>query len=145
MELRFEPARVQDAQVIFALCRELVTQYEDPGQVDIARALNWCRRKIETHIEEYTRVTQNGEVVGFYHFSPEGDGMELDDVYVLPPFRGRGIGSEILTKCCRETSKPITLCVFRNNTGAVALYERFGFQISEAVGTTRLLMRREAV
>ena len=71
--------------------------------------------------------------------------MELDDLYVLPPFRGRGIGSEILKKCCRDTQKPITLCVFKNNTGAIALYERFGFTITEAIGSTRLTMRREAV
>lgn len=145
MELCFEPARAQDAQEIFAQCQALVMQYEDPSQVDIPRALNWCRRKIETHIAEYTRVACGGETVGYYRFSPEGDGMELDDVYVLPPFRGRGIGSGILTKCCRETEKAITLCIFRENTGAIALYTRFGFTVTEAIGTTRLLMRREAV
>ncbi len=145
MNLQFQQAAIADADTIFDLCRTLVTRYEDPDQVEIPRALAWCRRKIDHCIAEYTRVTLDGVTVGYYHLFPDGDCMELDDVYVLPAFRGRGIGSEILAKCCRETDKPITLCVFRENTGAIALYTRFGFTATEAVGTTRLQMRREAI
>jgi len=143
MELQFEQARPQDAEAIFSLCRELVTQYEDPQQVDIPRALAWCRRKIEKCIHEYTRILWDGQIAGYYHFAPCEDGMELDDLYVLPQFRGRGIGSAVVEKCCRETDEPICLCVFTQNTGAIALYRRFGFAIAQSIGTTRLLMRRE--
>ena len=145
MNLIFEQACVRDADVIFDLCRTLVVQYEDPAQLDIPRVLAWCRRKIDRYIEEYTRVILDGETVGYYRLFPDGEQLELDDVYVLPPFRGRGIGSAILGKCCLETDRPITLCVFKENTGAIALYTRFGFVVTEAVSTTRLLMRREAI
>lgn len=145
MDLIFERAGCCDADIIFEQCRALVDQYEDPTQVDISRALRWCRRKIETHIEEYTRVCCHGETVGYFRLSSEDGEMELDDFYVLPPFRGRGIGSAILARCCRETDRPMFLCVFKHNTGAIALYTRYGFTIAEAIGTTRLMMRREAV
>jgi len=145
MHLTYLPAAPEDAAQIFALCRDLVMTYEDPMHTDISRALNWCRRKIQTGIDQYTRVLADGEVAAYYRFVPEDGGMELDDVYVLPPFRGRGIGTAIVEKCCRQTEGPIFLCVFKENTGAIRLYRRMGFEIAEEIGATRCIMRREVL
>ena len=67
---------------------------------------------------------------------------ELDDLYVLPTFRGKGIGTEILSYCISQMNTPIFLYVFRKNTGAIKLYERMGFLMAEEVDDTRLIMRR---
>ena len=69
--------------------------------------------------------------------------MELDDLYVLPEYRRRGIGTMIIEKCCSESDLPIFLYVFSGNTGAVSLYQRLGFRITESVGGTRYIMQRD--
>ena len=61
MELSFCPALPQDAQVIFSFARELIEAYEDPKEMDLDRALAWTRRKIETGIDQYTRIVLQGD------------------------------------------------------------------------------------
>ena len=68
--------------------------------------------------------------------------LELDDLYLYPAFQGRGIGTEVLEKSIAEADAPIFLYVFRANTRAIRLYERFGFRVTEEVSPTRCIMRR---
>ena len=72
-------------------------------------------------------------------FVPDGDRMELDDLYVLPAFRDRGVGTAVLRRCL-ACGKPVFFYVFTQNTRAVALYEREGFRKIETVSPTRCLM-----
>jgi ribosomal protein S18 acetylase RimI-like enzyme len=58
-------------------------------------------------------------------------------------YQNRGIGTEVLRRCIREQLKPLTLCVFTKNTGAIALYSRMGFRVTERISNTRCIMRRE--
>lgn len=144
MELTFSPATAEDAAEIFNFARELIETYEDPRETDLDRALKWTRRKIETHIEEYRCVYCGGQKAGFFRFVPCEDGMELDDLYILPEYRGRGIGTAVVGRCCAETVLPVMLYVFTKNTGALNLYQRLGFTITEQVSKTRCILRREA-
>lgn len=144
MELTFSPATAEDAAEIFRFARELIETHEDPRETDLDRALKWTRRKIETHIEEYRCVYCGGQKAGFFRFVSCEDGMELDDLYILPEYRGRGIGTAIVERCCAETALPVMLYVFTKNTGALNLYQRLGFTITEQVSKTRCILRREA-
>ena len=141
MELTYSPARPEDAPVIFGFARELIERYETDPDLDLAMALDWTRRKIEKRIDEYTRVLADGETAAFYQFVPDGDRMELDDLYVLPAFRGRGVGTAVLRRCVAQ-GRPVYLYVFRENTRAIALYQREGFQKTEDVSPTRIIMTR---
>jgi ribosomal protein S18 acetylase RimI-like enzyme len=60
--------------------------------------------------------------------------LNIHDLAVLPPYRGKGIGRALLQAaeelarlqgCCR-----LTLEVLESNAGARALYRRFGFDDS---------------
>ena len=139
MQLAYEPARREDAPAIFAFARELIVTYETDPELDLAMALDWTRRKIEKRIDEYTRVLWGGEVVGYYRFAPDGDRMELDDLYVLPEYRNRGIGTAILRRCLAQ-GKPVYFYVFTQNARAVALYRREGFSMVADVSPTRAIM-----
>ena len=139
MTLRYTSADAADIPVIFAQAKALIDRYEDIAAIDYEKVLHWVNRKIEANICDYCCVLANGEKAAYYRLCEDG---ELDDLYVLPPFREQGIGSEILRKCIAEAEKDLYLYVFRGNTRAIGLYERFGFTVREAVGNTRLIMTR---
>lgn len=142
MELNYERASGADVEAIFALSKALIDQYEDVESIDYDKVLQWVRRKIEVQIGEYQRVLMDGSLAGYVHFHPDGERMELDDLYILPEYRGQGIGTAVVEKCCRETVKPVYLYVFRRNEGTVRLYKRLGFEIVQEVGSSRYIMQR---
>ena len=142
IQLTFAPGEPEDVEVLFRLSRQLIDQYEDVDRIDYEKVLRWVRRKIEAHITEYVRVMVGGEIAVYYRFQPCDGKMELDDLYILPSFRCRGIGTRVLEKCRQETDLPIFLYVFVRNVRAIALYQRMGFRIVKAAGETRYIMEQ---
>jgi len=82
--------------------------------------------------------TPVGVAVGFFGFSTfrARPLLNIHDLAVLPADRGKGVGSALLSAaeeharrrgCCR-----LTLEVLESNSGARALYRRFGFDDSTA-------------
>lgn len=142
MKLEYSKGTSADIPVIFAQAKALVDAYEDVSAIDYDKVMAWMERKITKCIESYTRVCLAGKTCAYYCLAPDG---ELDDFYVLPGFRGRGIGSAILEKCIQESPSPLWLYVFTKNTRATALYQRFGFRMTETVGNTRAILRREEI
>lgn len=143
MELTFQRAQQEDVDVIFRFNRDLIDRYEDVQSIPYEGVLSWVRQKIEDNIGSYTRIYADGHHAGFYRFIPNGEKMELDDLYIFSEFQNRGIGTRILEKCCSETSRPVMLYVFSRNTGAWKLYQRMGFKIREIIKNTRYIMVRE--
>ena len=139
MNLQFVPATESDASVIFEQAKNLIDTYEDTESIDYDKVLAWVNRKIEMCISEYTCVVADNVRCAYYRLCEDG---ELDDLYVLPGFQNKGIGSEILKKCIAESAKPLYLYVFSRNIRAISFYKRLGFSARETVGKTRLIMAR---
>jgi len=126
------------------LCRQLIEDYEDRSSVDLPAVLRWVRRKIEGSIGEYTLIRADGEKAGYCHFFRNEDGLwELDDLYVLPPFQNRGIGTGAVKRCLAAADGPVMLYVFIRNRRAVELYKRLGFRVVETVGGSRYIMKTD--
>jgi len=144
MILQYVAAEPADIEIIFSQLKQLIDAYEDLQSIHYKKVLDWCRGQIEKHIDRYTCILADGEKAGWYCFSPSDDGrMELDNFYVLPEYRNRGIGTAALNRCFAMTEKPIFMYVFTKNVRAMALYERTGFRVTEQVGTTRCIMQRD--
>ena len=140
MVLQFVIADESDLNCVFDQCRDLIDRYEDVSEIDYQSVLIWVLRKLKENVCRYIRVVQDGVTVGYFYLRRVDGKLELDDFYVLPEFRGRGIGSEVLRKCLSEADCPVFLYVFAKNTGAIRLYQRFGFEKIREVGTTRWIM-----
>ncbi len=146
MNLQFVPAGEIDLEILFDLNRSLIEQYEDPSSIDFSEVLSWVRRKLAKKLSEYRTVMLDGIKVGYFRLCDgEDNSLEIDDLYVLTPYQGQGIGSEIVQHCIDESERlqrPLMLYVFSANTGAVRLYERMGFSVSQTVSETRHIMKR---
>lgn len=140
MTLQFVPAVPEDAETLYELNRQLIDTYEDLDSIDYPKVLAWVRRNLEQNLPHFVRVLADGVLVGYYCLRPEGESMELDSLFVLPPYQNRGIGTQILKKCLEESDAPVFLYVFRKNTRAAALYQRMGFRVIKEVGATRWIM-----
>jgi ribosomal-protein-alanine N-acetyltransferase len=77
---------------------------------------------------------EEGPPVGFCSFWRVLDELHINNLAVLPDFRHRGVGSELLQFVLREGAAlgalRATLEVRRSNTPALMLYERFGFTVA---------------
>lgn len=96
MDLQYVSAEESDIPVIFAQAKNLIDTYEDVEAIDYDKVLGWVERKIAACISEYRCVIADGERCAWYRLCDDG---ELDDLYVLPAFQCRGIGTQIMEKC----------------------------------------------
>jgi [ribosomal protein S18]-alanine N-acetyltransferase len=76
----------------------------------------------------------NGPAIGFCSFWRVLDELHINNLAVLPDFRHRGVGSELLAFVLNEGARlgalRATLEVRRSNTPALMLYERYGFTVA---------------
>lgn len=143
MKITYEKAASSDIECLYQLCKQLIDAYENVECIDYERVLSWVRKKLEASIDEYISVYADGKKVGYYHFYKNEDGeYELGDLYVFPEFQNRGIGTAIIEKCCASVEEPVMLYVFIKNKGAVSLYKRLGFEITETIKGSRYIMKR---
>ena len=80
------------------------------------------------------QVTRTRAKDGFVVLVPRDDHLYLDTIAVAPAAQGRGIGRQLLTHAidyARVLGLPrVHLCTNAKMTGNIALYQRFGFQVT---------------
>lgn len=93
----------------------------------------------DTYAEGYV-LESDGKVAGFAllskTFSQEAGGLVvwIEELYLRPVFRGKGIGTHFLQECIKNRPphvKRFRLEVEEKNHGAKKLYQRLGFQSLE--------------
>ena len=108
MSISVRPARPQDASLIYSLVRELadyerLTHEVDSTQEQIAAALFGPPPRLFCDIAEW-----DGEAVGFalwfLNFSTfrGKHGLYLEDLFVRPALRGKGIGKALMQQLARH-------------------------------------------
>lgn len=139
MNLAIRPAVRADAALIFALVCELADYENLQGEVDakpeeIAAALFGDAPRVFCDIAEWDGEAA-GFAVWFLNFSTfrGRHGIYLEDVYVRPEFRGRGIGKALMTrlaqKCIDDGLARFEWAVLDWNAPSIAFYRSIGAQI----------------
>jgi GNAT superfamily N-acetyltransferase len=98
------PAAAEDFEELLALrVAAMRESLERVGRFDPARA----RQRFQASFApELTRhVLLDGRRVGFVAVRPDGAGLLLDHLYVLPAQQGRGVGSAVLALVFREADE----------------------------------------
>ncbi|NBO64709.1 MAG: GNAT family N-acetyltransferase [Acidobacteria bacterium] len=110
------------------------------GGIDEERRGEWQRRLSAPHEESLGFIALlDGEPVGFvYGFQNEHDcwGALIDNLHVLPGWKGRGIGRQLMARFAEELlargdTNGVFLWVYEQNTAARRFYEIVGGTRSE--------------
>ncbi len=114
------------------------TAYEDKALDDL-HAVYQKEKAVYYVIEHQNKVVGGGGIAQLDNF--EGNTCELQKMYFLPIARGRGLGSEMITKCLNKAKdfgfEQCYLETMPYMTAARALYKKNGFnQIDEPMGDT---------
>lgn len=91
----------------------------------------------------YQIVEHEGERIGRLYWARLGSDLRIMDIAILPAWRGRGIGSQLLRALFRladAEGRSVSIHVEHNNP-ALALYQRLGFELSEDRGVYHFLTR----
>ena len=136
MTLSIRRARPDEAGVVLSLVRELA-EYEnllhevEATEAMIADALFCAHPRLFCDIAEW-----NGEVAGFavwfINFSTFSgrSGIYLEDLFVRPPLRGKGIGKALLShlakECVTNNWSRLQWSVLDWNAPSIAFYKSLG-------------------
>ena len=136
MSLLIRRARPDDAAVVYALIRELA-EYEkllhevEATETMIADALFGAHPRLFCDVAEW-----NGEVAGFavwfINFSTFSgrSGIYLEDLFVRPHLRGKGIGKALLShlakECVANNWSRLQWSVLDWNAPSIAFYKSLG-------------------
>ena len=83
-------------------------------------------------------LTDKNQTVGYglfaFYWSNEAGGLvaQLEELYILPEHRGKQYGHAFFDWCLDTYQEQVTrfrLEVCKSNTGAIKLYERYGFEV----------------
>ena len=80
----------------------------------------------------YLLALEDDRVIGYAGTWILDDEAQITNVAVAPEYRGKKVGSRLMTELIKEAKKRgatrMTLEVRPSNTAALALYEKFGFK-----------------
>jgi len=148
-EITFRIASDRDIPVIQDLSSRIWREHYpgiiSHGQIDYMLGKMYASEVIADEVlhkgYRYVVVQRGQQAVGYiaYRFEDDGEAVMISKLYLLPSLHGKGIGRQMLqhvkNDAFRRGAKRITLFVNKNNTKAIAAYERFGFAKVEAVVT----------
>ena len=142
MDYKIRFATPDDHDLIYALKAESVRPYvekiwgwdEDYQQKDFVGDF--------AHIEQFHVIEVDGSFAGFAQYYFEHPYFEVVEIHLLPEYRGKGIGSDILRylqKVCIAQDRNIRIGCFKENHRAKHLYQRLGFVQTEETDTHFIL------
>ncbi len=142
MDYRIHFATPDDHDLIYALKAESVRPY-------VEKIWGWDedyqRNDFDgdfSHIEQFHVIEVDGCFAGFVQYSFAYPYFEVVELHLLPEYRGKGIGSDILRylqKVCIAQDRKIRIGCFKENYQAKALYQKMGFMQTEETDTHYIL------
>ena len=130
-ELSIRKACTSDSEFIFTVKKAAYREY-------IERVWGWDDTyQQERHNKEFAshdfHIIQFREIdVGFFITSSTSDTLKVNQIYILPEYQGKGIGSACMTRIIDDANLEqisVVLQVLKVNTRGIALYQRLGFTI----------------
>jgi GNAT superfamily N-acetyltransferase len=153
VDLNLRPARADDLDLVVEMMRGLYAS--DPMHFDVLTAGHALAELLaDASLGRVWLVESGGAVAGYavltFGYSLEFGGRFalLDELFILAPHRGQGVGRQVLERLegvCRDLGlTALRLEVARTNQGARRLYEKAGFEAHDRDLMTLWLRREES-
>lgn len=119
----------------------LTIRYGEPSDIENLMAMElvscphpwsrqiWQRELQTTHSQCLIAQGESAELIGYCLYWVVEDEIEVQNIAVVPAYRGRGIARGLLETLMQNTPRRVVLEVRKSNTAARALYEKTGFSI----------------
>jgi ribosomal protein S18 acetylase RimI-like enzyme len=131
LTVQLRQATVDDAELVG---RIIATSFGDTFE----ESMDWVRRDLAKPNHRFDVATINGQPIGQIRTNSYGDVVYVTAFGVLPEFRGRGHGRQILDATVRrliaEDWPSIRIEVATDNANALGLYRSCGFVLKTAYG-----------
>jgi ribosomal protein S18 acetylase RimI-like enzyme len=145
--IRSSPATDEERADLLALMREHLSDRLE--QTMELMELSWSEFQELYRSRGQVRTIRHGrDVAGFYWLEDRGRELHLHAIFVLPEFRGRGVGSATMRQIEEEFSADadfIELGVRDDNAGARSLYKRQGFVVAETLPDVGFTIMRKHI
>lgn len=142
MDYKIRFATPDDHDLIYMLKAESVRPY-------VEKIWGWDedlqRREFDgdfAAIEQFNVIEADGKFAGFLQLYAGDACFEITELHMLPEYRGRGIGSDILTrlqKQCTVRDRKLRIGCFKANHRAKSLYQKLGFTQTDETDTHYIL------
>lgn len=130
-EISLREADANDSEFIFTVKKAAYREY-------VEQVWGWDDDyQRERHNREFAshdfHIIQFRETdVGFFITSSTSDTLKVNQIYILPEYQGKGIGSACMTHIIDNANleqRSVVLQVLKVNTRGITLYKRLGFTI----------------
>lgn len=148
MELKLQKCIINDLKELVDLSREtFINAFEkdnDPADfdtyIDNAFSLDKLRSELENENTCFYFVLSDDKVIGYLKINKgsaqsdikDAQSLELERIYVIQKFQGKGIGQwllhQVLQIARKEALNYVWLGVWEKNQAATRFYQRHGFQ-----------------
>jgi len=144
MNYNFRKCRKEDYEFIYNLKETSFRWYiEEIYGWDDEKQAEWTHREMEEHLEDMNIIQYEGEDAGLFTFYYDEAGDACVGMFaILPEYRGKGIGTKILTQMIEENQDVrIYLKTYKENR-ARFLYQKVGFVKYEETETHWLMEKK---
>lgn len=99
----------------------------------------FIRNDVKKSIKDTKMIMKDGETIGMFTscMIDDGEVRYIGEIFIVPEYRGRGIGSSILKSEIDKYNR-IQLQVAYNNAKAIKLYKSLGFKIIKSDDTNKM-------
>ena len=131
LDYKIVDAKDKDVEIITSM--KLVTMIDD----EMDKILSYAEKeKIKKNIVRninltylnYKMIMINNRIAGAYVVVPYKDGEMIDQIYLFPEYRHKGIAKEIV-KNLKNNNCNLYAWMYKNNTGAFNLFKKLGFRV----------------
>lgn len=104
---------------------------KDLEQTEIEKINNYVNKNIPNQIGKYKDIIINDNIVGSILLTEIDNGVLLDEIFIEKQYRNKGIGGTVIKEIITNINNNLYLWVYKDNIGAIKLYNRLGFAIKE--------------
>lgn len=136
MSIRIEPIQESDFEALNTLFKEF-SEFEKLPHL-MTNTVEQMKEEKE-YLKGFTLKNEENTIVGyatyfFTYFTWKGKSLYMDDLYICPEYRGKGLGSllidAVISHAKNERCNKIRWQVSNWNTPAIEFYKKLGAEIS---------------